>query len=106
MAFDAEPSGWFGVGYSEDGTDMTLPIASFPDLTASEADASTGDIRKVLYAFCSAMRDKFASLPAADRPTKMNILKTMGTVQGNTISVGFNFSFQLEIGDLDVAAEE
>lgn len=34
--------------YSSDGTDITIPIASLPGLTAALADYATGDIRAVL----------------------------------------------------------
>lgn len=105
MAFTATPTGWLGAGYSEDGTDMTIPLASLPELTAGEADASTGDIRKILFAFCAAMEAKFASLPQADRPAKMTVVKTQGSLQGATVQVGFTFNFVLEIGELEVAAE-
>jgi hypothetical protein len=105
MAFDDTPTGWLGAGYSEDGTDITLPIASLPELTAEEADAANGDIRKILYAFAHAMHVKYNALPAADRPSKMTISKTQGVLQGTTVRVGFTFTFDLAVAGLDVAAE-
>jgi hypothetical protein len=41
------PSAVFA-SWSEDGTDITVPIASFEGLTASAADALTGDARQVI----------------------------------------------------------
>jgi len=38
------------VGYSSDGTSITIPISSVIGLTAEEADAVTGDWREVLQA--------------------------------------------------------
>lgn len=37
--------------WSEDGTNITVPIASWPGLTADIADATTGDARKVIVSF-------------------------------------------------------
>jgi len=48
MAQDLKPSTWIP-SWSEDGTDVTFPIASIPELTAAEADGATGDMRKCIY---------------------------------------------------------
>lgn len=37
--------------WSEDGNNITVPIASWPGLTADTADAVTGDARKVIVGF-------------------------------------------------------
>jgi hypothetical protein len=37
-------------GYSSDGTNITIPIADLPGLSAAEADATTGDWREILQA--------------------------------------------------------
>ena len=105
MAFSKTPTGWLGNGYSEDGNDLTIPLSALPELSAGEADAATGDIRKILFALCSAMEAKFASLALADRPAKMTITKTQGTLQGSTLQIGFNFNFHLEVAGLEVVDE-
>ena len=51
MAWDPLPPTWMA-SWSEDGTNITVPIATFTKMTAAEADASSGDIRKVLFAMC------------------------------------------------------
>jgi hypothetical protein len=44
MAFDPAPSSLFP-SWSEDGTTISVPIASIANLTAAEADGTTGDWR-------------------------------------------------------------
>jgi hypothetical protein len=69
MAFEDAPGSWLD-SWSEDGTDITVPIATFPELTADEADASTGDIRKVVWAILKKFYDEWNGRATADRPTK------------------------------------
>lgn len=78
MAFVKTPSTWFA-SWSEDATDITVPIASFPQLTAAEADGSTGDIRAIVHAILERLWAKWNSLAAADRPTQMTINKSAST---------------------------
>lgn len=59
--------------WSENGTDVTFPIASVPELTAAEADASTGDLRKVSYAIAERIWQWWNALAVADRPTNMTV---------------------------------
>lgn len=105
MAFEKKPTAWLGAEYAATNEEMAIPLASLPELTAGEADENTGDIRKILYALCVAMREKFASLPAGDRPAKMTISETQGALNGNTVQVGFNFNFTLAVSAMDVANE-
>ena len=58
MAFDQKPSSWFD-NWSENGTAISVPIATFPEMTAEEADATTGDIRKVIYAICEKIYQEY-----------------------------------------------
>ena len=89
-----EPTNWIA-GWTEDGTDVTFPIASIPELTAAEADAVTGDIRNILFAMLEQMYQVWAALDSADRPANMTISKssslnaTTGVVV-NSYSVRFN----------------
>jgi len=78
MAFDKTPTTWIG-SWSEDGTNITVPIASFPELTAAEADGSTGDIRKIAFAMFEKLFQTYNALETADRPTKWTITKTSST---------------------------
>ena len=75
MAFTATPTGWFP-SWSEDATDITVPIATFSGLTAGTADGATGDIRKILYSILETAWNKYASLASANRPGKLTMNKT------------------------------
>lgn len=78
MAFTKTPTGYFA-GWAEDATDITVPIASFPLLTAALADGATGDIRAILYAILDQAFTKWATLPEADRSQKMVLRKDSRT---------------------------
>lgn len=82
MAFDPKPSTWID-SWSENGTDITVPIASFAEMTAAEADATTGDIRKVLYAICEHLYQEWNTTLAGDRPSKMTIGRTSTVNEAN-----------------------
>jgi len=75
MAFDKTPGVWL-TNWTEDGTYITVPLGTFPELTAAEADASTGDIRDIIFAFLEKFWTVYNDLPAADRPGKLVIIKT------------------------------
>lgn len=47
MAFNYAPTSIWP-SYSSDGTNITIPIAQLPGLSAAEADAVTGDWREVM----------------------------------------------------------
>ena len=93
MAFNKAPSNWIP-SWSENGTDISVPIASFPEMTAAEADGTTGDIRKVVFAIMEELFGKWNSLATADRPTKMVISKAISSspttgITQNTFTVKF-----------------
>ena len=106
MAFDPIPTALFS-GMSEDGTDLLIPIASIPELTAAEADAVSGDSRKVCYAFLKRMAAWYTSLAVADRPA--NLIINEGNAVENSSSEftkSFNIQFTLSAPSaLDVATE-
>jgi hypothetical protein len=105
MAFSAAPSSWLD-SWSENGTDITLPIASLPELTAAEADAATGDIRKVVFALLQKLQAEWNALDAADRPAKMSLTKA-STIDSTTGRVTHTFTarFYCAIASQDVEAE-
>jgi hypothetical protein len=94
----------FFAGYTSDGTSITIPLAALEGLTAAEADAATGDGRKVAFELVKQIRDGFAALDPA--PGRMNV--TVGTPTGVSASVvrrSFNLTFDVDIAEADVAAE-
>ena len=74
MAFDPAPSSLFA-SWSEDGTDITVPIASITDLTAAEADGTTGDWRDVIGRILDHLWAYREGLATADQPGKLTITR-------------------------------
>lgn len=105
MAFNPLPQTWF-TGLTDDGTDLTIPIASIPELTAAEIDSATGDIRKMLYAIAELAWTKWSALPTVDRPTKMTLSKS-ASVNATTglVTNTYTFTFVNAIVGQDVSAE-
>lgn len=75
MAFVKTPSTWIP-SWSEDGTTISVPIASFPQLSVAEADGTTGDIRNITHAFLETLWDRWRTLAAENRPEKLTLTKT------------------------------
>lgn len=91
MAFDKTPTEWL-TGWSEDGTDITVPIGTFPELDADEADGTTGDIRRILFALIEKFYQEYNSRDAEDRPTQMRIYKS-SSLNPSTGEVANSYSF-------------
>ena len=105
MAFDPKPSTWLP-SWSEDGTDITVPLATFPEMTADEADASTGDIRKVLFAIAEKLYDAWNLTASGDRPTQMNIAKSSSVnVSTGVVTNTYTLQFCCEIVSQEVKDE-
>jgi len=105
MAIDVKPSTWIA-SWSENGTDVTFPIASVPLLSAEEADATTGDMRKVIFALASKFYSTYIGTASADRPSKMSITKSASTnTETGIVTNVFTFRFYTEVTGEEVVAE-
>ena len=93
MAFDPKPSTWIS-NWTSDGTEISIPIATFPQLTSAEANATTGDIRKVLFAICERIMSAWNTSQSVDRPAKwtMNSAASVNTSTGQ-ITRTYTFTF-------------
>lgn len=105
MAFDKTPTAWLA-SWSEDGTNITVPLATFPELTAAEADAATGDIRKIVFAIIEKLWSAYNAAATADRPTKWTMAKvaTVNTTY-NTITSRYTITCVTDIGTQEVREE-
>ena len=105
MAFDPTPTTWIA-DWSEDGTDITVPIASFSELTAAEADAVTGDIRKIVWAIMEHLYNAYNNTASANRPTKWTMSKS-SSINASTgvVTNIFTATISTEIGTQEVADE-
>jgi hypothetical protein len=105
MAFNPAPSAWIENYALTDGV-MQIPVASLPKLTSAEAHATTGDIRKLLYALFHQLNAAYAAKAAADRPARMVLTGGLpSVVDEQTLRAVFAAQFDLAVGDADVAAE-
>jgi len=105
MAFDPLPPSWIA-SWSEDGTDVTFPIASIPELTAAEADAAAGDIRNVLFAMLTELYSVWAAQDSADQPDNMTMTKSVSTNTTTNVSIQtFTVRFNTEVLTQEVVAE-
>lgn len=104
--FNAAPTVFFGTSYSSNGTTLSIPVAAFPELSAAEANASTGDSRKMIFALLHRIHSVFNGLATANRPSKMTISRSIGSINANNeFTTSFTFSFNLEATGVDVANE-
>lgn len=113
MAFTQTPTTWLGAGYSASSGSNTITLTTgtastnvtLPELTNTEANASTGDIRKIMLAVVEKFYDKFNTTVLADRPAKMSISRVIVAGQDNTNTATYQFSFTLSPSVLEVANE-
>lgn len=106
MAYSGVPTAYI-TNYTSDGTNMTLPIATFTELTAAEAHTSTGDMRKIMFAICMWLHTKVnTTITAADRPTKWLLTKNT-SVNDSTgvVTVTFTHQFLTTVGTQEVTTE-
>lgn len=105
MAFVALPQTWFE-NMVDSNTDVNIPLATFPELTAAEIDASTGDIRKMLYAIIEKCWTRWNALATADRSTKMVLTKSSSSdPTTGVITHVYTFTFKNTISGQEVASE-
>ena len=106
MAQNLTPTHWLP-GYSATGSAITIPLSALPGLDSSEADASTGDIRKIARALAAALYEAWIAEAEADRP-KMMLLSRATTVNdatGETVRT-YQQQFRVETTGEEVAEEE
>ena len=106
MAFNPSNSAWIP-SYSSDGTNITIPIASIPNLTSAEAHTTTGDVRKLLFHLCAFLAATYATNSGAgNAPGKMTITASASlATDGVTVVRSFFFTFTNTISSDDVASE-
>jgi len=107
MAFTDTPTLMIA-SYASDDTTLTMPRASFPELSAAEAHTSTGDSRKILFALCERFYQFYNALAADDLPGRLTIQRTTSTndITGDiSRSYQFNFTAVPATGGIEVKDE-
>jgi hypothetical protein len=106
MAFNPAPSAWL-TGYTSDGTNITIPIADVPNLTSAHANATTGDIRMLLYRIEAFLASQFAAAAlAGNAPVEWTDQQSASLNQAGTqITFSFFQQFVTAVGSTEVIAE-
>ena len=114
MPYDAKPSTWLGAGYASSAGSHTITLntndaasnKTLPQLTDVEADPTTGDIRKLMYALSEALYQAYNAIATADRPTKMAVYRGTSTnEQTGVITRNYTFNFSLVSSGEEVVTE-
>ena len=96
MAFNKAPTALFA-GYSSDGTNITIPLANIPGLTAAEADATTVDWRSIFLSMCNTVLTHYDALALADRPAAfLADLPSVGRVSAGALAGNLRMVYQFE----------
>lgn len=105
MAYSKTPTAHWS-GYSSDGTNMTLPLAAFPQISTAEAHTSTGDHRNILYGILHQAYADYNAAETADKPTKMTVRKSTSVNDATGVTtVTFSLEFKMDGGPTNVSAE-
>lgn len=106
MAANLVPSSWFA-SWAEDGTNITVPIATFLGLTAADADGTTGDIRQIVYSIMETIANgKLVNLNNNTMPANLDITSA-ATFDGdtNTITKVYTVTVKTEVATVTILDE-
>ena len=108
MAYSAvldQPNAWIA-SWSEDGTTVSFDIADVAELTADEANATTGEATKCLYALMMVFLTEYNTIDDADKPVNMTITKSeTANSADSTIAVSFVAQFVTSYSAQEVVTE-
>lgn len=83
-----------------------IPLSVLSNLTAAEANETTGDGRKLAFEICRQVFSSVTGLATADRPSKMSVSRGTPTgVDATTVRQSYTLTFDLDVSSSDVAAE-
>ena len=105
MAFTKTPTTWID-NWAFSSPNITIPVATFPELSDAEANTSSGDIRKIVFAILEKLWLEWAATETANRPTKWTMTKSasVNTATGIT-TVQYVNTFSILTTGQDVADE-
>lgn len=95
------------VAITADGTaDHTADLlGTLKEVTSAEANASTGDVRKVIYGIVDELQRRYDLVPTADRPDNMQVSKGTTENPNGTFTRSYTFRFTLDSSGFEVANE-
>ena len=81
---------------------LCIPMSSLPELTAVEANPSSGDIRKIMFAFETAIYNAYNAIAVDNRPTRWTNSRSQ-SFSSDGLTITRNFNHQIVTG---VSGEE
>lgn len=88
------------------GTHTIKALGTLQELTDTEANASTGDWRKIVYAIMEMLYQKYLNTPSADRPSRVTISRSSSTnEQTGRMTRNYTVSIVTDIAGVEVSAE-
>lgn len=87
---------------------IVIPLASLPELTAAEANATTGNGAQLLRAIDKKIHDALTAIPELDRPTNISFSLFTETTSTTTRTAQYSRRYNEAAPALvfDLAAEE
>ncbi len=105
MAFDAQPSSWIS-SWAEDGTTVSFDLADLSqELTAVEADASTGDWRDCFYSLLDHAYQYYNGLAAADKPAQLTVERVTQKNSDTVLKLTYTVVAYVTVASTNVSAE-
>ena len=87
-------------------TKVSIPLASIPQLTAAEANPTTGDSRKLLFAMMEQVYAWWIAKAVADRPTAVTISRsTMTNETTGVMTKTYSIAIQISATAVEVITE-
>ena len=85
---------------------IAIPLAALPGLSAAEANATTGDIRKVARALVAALYAAYVAEDADDRPSQMTVGRSTSVDEQTDITTRYyDIRFRVQTGEEEVVNE-
>ena len=91
--FVASPTNWIA-GYTSDGTNMVIPIASLNYLSAGQCDGSTGDVRQIVFAIQETIYQKWVSIPTTNRSGRVSVGRSSAV---NTNRISYTYTYRADV---------
>lgn len=101
--FNGSPTNWIS-GYSSDGTNMVIPIASLSYLSAGQCNATTGDVRQIVFAIQETIYQKWITIPTTNQSGRVTVSRA-STVYTNRIAHIYTYRADLTPASLIVMPE-
>jgi hypothetical protein len=102
MAYDKAPTATFP-SYAYAASGVSINKSDLPGLLDAEADASTGDTRKIAYGMLEQLYQKQLASDVADYSSRMNVTRTKKLISGNIV---YTYSVVLTMASVDDVAAE